>query len=136
MEGGGRRGEGDEKRLKMCYLHVPTPNKECNHYVLQTCANKNIFNLKKLLLIQSLRCSHCHVWQLVLIPDGSGPELFAFKPSDLVSASRWFLTCPICGSFFMSSHTALGDFRSVAKEVGIPEGCSVHTSGLGQFQPC
>lgn len=38
------REEGKEeeiKRIKMRYVHVPTPHNRHNHYVLQTCANKN-----------------------------------------------------------------------------------------------
>lgn len=37
-DGMGRKG--DEKRSEMCYAHVPTFHKECDHYVLQTCTNK------------------------------------------------------------------------------------------------
>lgn len=31
----------DIKRIKMCYVHVPIPCDECNHYVLQTNKHNN-----------------------------------------------------------------------------------------------
>lgn len=27
---------GDQKRVKMCYVHVVAPHKQCKHYVVQT----------------------------------------------------------------------------------------------------
>lgn len=40
VEGG--EGEGDEKRIGMCFEHAAPSLKECNHYVLQKslCTNK------------------------------------------------------------------------------------------------
>lgn len=40
-EGWGKGWEGDEKRLKMYYVHEPAHHNQCNHYALQTWANKN-----------------------------------------------------------------------------------------------
>lgn len=35
MEGRRRGGKRDEKSIEMSYVHVPTPHKEFNHYVMQ-----------------------------------------------------------------------------------------------------
>lgn len=37
----GKRREGNLKRTKICYGHVPAPRGECGHYALRTRANKN-----------------------------------------------------------------------------------------------
>lgn len=42
MEGGRRRGKGDEKRIERSYVHAPTPHKEYKHCILQTCTKKSI----------------------------------------------------------------------------------------------
>lgn len=41
----GEKEEGGECRgmkeaIKISYIHVPTPHKECKYYALQTCTNK------------------------------------------------------------------------------------------------
>lgn len=33
-------GDADMKRMKLCYVHVLNPHKECNHQVLQTRADQ------------------------------------------------------------------------------------------------
>lgn len=40
-EEGRKETEGDIKRIKLPYVHVPTPHNEYNYYVLQVCTNKN-----------------------------------------------------------------------------------------------
>lgn len=37
---GEREREGEAKRIKMQYVHVPNPHSECIYYVLQTYTNK------------------------------------------------------------------------------------------------
>lgn len=38
-----RKGrKGNAKGIKMCYVHVPTPQKECKHYVLKNCTSKKL----------------------------------------------------------------------------------------------
>lgn len=40
-------GEGEGNiRINMNYVYVTTHHNECNHYVPQTCTNKNCFNFK------------------------------------------------------------------------------------------
>lgn len=38
---GGREEVEEEKRTKMCFAHVPTPQEEGNHYASATCLIKN-----------------------------------------------------------------------------------------------
>lgn len=40
MEGSGGRGEGVKDRIKMCYVHLPTPRDECNQCVPRTHTNE------------------------------------------------------------------------------------------------
>lgn len=40
MERGGREGEGDEKIIKMHYIHVPPPHDECDYYVFKQISMK------------------------------------------------------------------------------------------------
>lgn len=35
-DGVGRGGKGDKNRINPCCVHVLTPLRECNHYVMQT----------------------------------------------------------------------------------------------------
>lgn len=42
VEGRGERREmGFKKRIKKCYVCIPIPHKQCEHYVLQKCTNEN-----------------------------------------------------------------------------------------------
>lgn len=38
---GREEGEGDLKRIKMCYVVVPTPHNEGSHCIVQRDTNKN-----------------------------------------------------------------------------------------------
>lgn len=40
MEGRGKRGQQEVKRIKLCYIHASTTHNEYNQYVQQTCSNK------------------------------------------------------------------------------------------------
>lgn len=43
----GRKGEKREvKKLRLCYIHGPTPHSECCHYIPQKCTSKN-FKISK-----------------------------------------------------------------------------------------
>lgn len=39
-QGEGRKGKQKRKRIKMGFVHAPTPPKKYNHYVMQTSTNK------------------------------------------------------------------------------------------------
>lgn len=41
MEGGEMEKRREEKRINMCYVHIPTPHREYNHCVLQICNDEN-----------------------------------------------------------------------------------------------
>lgn len=93
---GRREGEGDVKRVKMCYVHLPPPQEECNHE-LQTCTSK-----KKLLKRErkegNFICLAHQEWSghqiLGALTNGTKIKILS-----LPSESLFFSSCHFCNTF-------------------------------------